>query len=804
MKFSLFQRIRITHSPRLISIGDAVKIIQEGKYKDQVEQIRATQDKDIRSELKKDLLPVFCFSGTFSERNTRGLKNHSGLICLDFDNVPDEELIPLKERLAQDIYTHLLFISPSGNGLKLVVRIPPSKHDHKKYFKALLGHFNHACIDRGTSDVTRGCNVSYDPDLYFNPDAITFTKMIEEVEVQIKGALDAIIPHSSEEVILRNLLTWWKKKYGARKGQRHTNLYILAAAMSDFGILRSTALNTCLSLEDVDFTEDEIESTVVDVYERHKARFGTKKFEDRATVKKIEKQIYSGVSTKQIFIDTPGVAADEAEMEKICKAITERTPVEDFWEYIDGKMTLNHFRFKIFLSQLGFFKYFPEGSENSLLIKIDGKLVDLVSSENVKDAVLADLASRKEVSYEPFNFMAEKTKYFDKNSLNLMEEKNIVTPKDDAETCHLFYKNHIVVIGPESVDTIQYEEIEGYVWKRHIIGRNFGKADGRDSVFKQFLWLVADRDILRYSTLMSVIGYYLHSYKDRSASKIVVLNDEVIDETPNGGSGKGIFARAIGFMKRTVSLDGKMFRPDDPFVYQRLSEDTQVLVYDDVKRNFTIEPLFSISTDGLTIQRKFEKEIRLTPERSPKMLVLTNYALAGTGGSTERRQFDVEFSAHFSVHHSPVDEFGHLLFDDWDYEEWSRFDNYMIECVQYFLKYGLVQSGFKNLATRKFIQNTCHEFYEWADGEDSSLPINTKIYRNAIFEEFIGDHSDKKNLSKKRFSGWIKKYTEFKGYQLKEGRDHVGRWTIVYDPERPAVEEIKRIIGDTEAIDAPF
>lgn len=806
MKFSFFNKLKITHSPQTVTAGHVADLIRGEKYKIEIEKIRSCSDKKERDELKRELLPLVCFSGTFETRSSKGLKKHSGLICLDFDGVPDEEIIPLKDKLAEDPHTHMLFISPSGNGLKQVVKIPNSARDHKKYFKALIEHFDTPYIDKGTSDITRGCNLSYDPDLYFNENSETWVKMLDEVPVKIKTREDVIISLKSEDTIITRLLTWWKKGYGMKKGERHTNLYILAAAFSKFGILYSSALGICLSLEDVDFTEEEITSTVKDVYDRHKHQFGTEQFEDREAVRKLEMQIHSGDSVRQIYLDNPGIVESEAEMAQIYEAIIKRTPIEQFWDYNEkGKLELNHFRFKRYLSENGFFKYFPYESDRSALINIDGKVADLVSPENIKDFVLCELSQRKDASYEPFNFMAEKTKYFEKESLNLVETIDVSVPIDTDNTCHLFYKNCIVLVGIDSVETFPYEDIDGYVWKRHIINRNFGVSDNKDSVFKQFIWLVASRNEQRYCTLMSVIGYYLHGYKDRSTSKIVVLNDEVIDETPNGGSGKGIFARAIGFMKRMISLDGKMFRTDDPFAYQRLSEDTQVLVFDDVKRNFTIEPLFSISTDGLTIQRKYEKEMRLPPESSPKILVLTNYALAGTGGSVERRQFDVEFSSHFSAQHTPVEEFGHLLFDEWDFEEWARFDNYMVECVQFYLNNGLVQSGFKNLVTRKFIQNTCYEFYEWAEGEDPGLPINVKIYRNAIFDEFISEHSDKKNLSKKRFTLWIKKFAEFKGYQIKEGRDfNSGRWTIVYDKDRPAAEEIKRIIGDTEAVDAPF
>jgi hypothetical protein len=65
------------------------------------------------------------------------------------------------------------------------------------------------------------------------------------------------------------------------------------------------------------------------------------------------------------------------------------------------------------------------------------------------------------------------------------------------------------------------------------------------------------------------------------------------------------------------------------------------------------------------------------------------------------------------VNHTPQKEFGCMFFDEWDSEEWARFDRFMINCIQYYLQNGLVASKTKNLAVRKFINETHSDFYEW-------------------------------------------------------------------------------------------
>ena len=39
-------------------------------------------------------------------------------------------------------------------------------------------------------------------------------------------------------------------------------------------------------------------------------------------------------------------------------------------------------------------------------------------------------------------------------------------------------------------------------------------------------------------------------------------------------------------------------------------------------------------------------------------------------------------SNHYNANTTPNGEFGHMLFDDWDSDEWKRYDNFIVHCVQ--------------------------------------------------------------------------------------------------------------------------
>ena len=152
-----------------------------------IEQIRATEDKGARDALKKRL-PVVVFSGRFAYRNEKSLRSYSGLACIDLDaqDNPDKDLIALKELLAQDGYVLTCFTSVSGRGLKLLVRLSEPldpvpdvealKKAHRAGFEAFRSYLRdvYGLVADRTPDLSRGCYVTWDPNLRVNWSACIF------------------------------------------------------------------------------------------------------------------------------------------------------------------------------------------------------------------------------------------------------------------------------------------------------------------------------------------------------------------------------------------------------------------------------------------------------------------------------------------------------------------------------------------------------------------------------------------------------------------------------------------------------
>lgn len=136
------------------------------------------EKKRLKEEMRKFKALVFdcvTFSGCFGANRTDAeLIMHSGLVCLDFDHV-GYTLASLKERIIEDKFFKalLLFVSPSGDGLKLVIAIDLQKCDHKTWCEALRNYFMKAYLldaDKACCNMSRTCFLPHDPNVYVAPE----------------------------------------------------------------------------------------------------------------------------------------------------------------------------------------------------------------------------------------------------------------------------------------------------------------------------------------------------------------------------------------------------------------------------------------------------------------------------------------------------------------------------------------------------------------------------------------------------------------------------------------------------------
>jgi len=783
---TIFANIKDTSTPFYRSVRKVLSRVKDGASKNKVNAIRKEKDKSSRNELKRGL-PAVCFSGTFTKRLDNALTQHSGLICLDFDGYErSKEMKDEKDKLSKDRYVFSVFVSPSGNGLKALVKIPADVDNHLNYFNALEKHFNSEHFDTTSKNISRVCYESYDPLIYINEESLLWDKIDEPEYSEVMVHRDPKTIHITDDnKIVDILLKWWTKKFGMVDGERNMNLYKLAMAFNDFGVNKSLASHIMRDFEQPDFKMVEITRTIDSAYRRTE-NFGIKQYEDRDKISHIKAQLKSGVSKKEVRsqLKESSIGSD------VIDSVLERVELENadvsFWERNDrGVIKIIPIDFKSFLEDSGFYKYCPEGSKNYIFVKVTNNLIDHTSEKEIKDFILNYLIDLDDKGI--YNFFADSVRYFREEFLTLLSTIDIFFMEDTKDTSYLYYKNGAVLITKDTVSIIDYLDLGGYVWKDHVIDRSFDVRDEYSCDYQVFIGNICNKDSERIATMRSTIGYMMHGYKNMSYCPAIILNDEVISDSPEGGTGKGLFMNALSQMKKMVVIDGKAFAFEKSFPYQLVSADTQILCFDDVKKHFDFERLFSVVTEGLTLEKKNKDAIKIPFSKSPKIAITTNYTIKGSGNSFARRKWELELHQHYNKNHTPSMEFNKHFFAEWDIDEWYQFDNYMVSCLQGYLSTGLVECKLINVGLNQLRGNTGDDFVEWCGLTKGSehnklLEPNIKVYKQDLLHDFIQDFPDyapraKHSVTRNEFYKWLKAYCKHKHeVEPDDGRDSVGRW----------------------------
>jgi len=754
-------------TPYIISIEDVYERIKTGMngVDKLVLEIRSKQTKAERNVLKKNLKAIL-FAGEFTQRNDNSLKSHSGFMIADFDDFTnDVELNYWIKKLKNDVHVYMLFISPSGNGFKAVIRIPKSNaNEHKLRHEAFANYIKCDYFDTTNKNVSRVCFESYDPNIYLNVFAEEFTLMEQDKGYTYQEKAPICILRNEQEII--NRIMKFEFGFTFTEGSRNEYIFRVACCFNEYGIDKNTCENYLWNnVVNGKFDHQEFITSVKSAYK--KTNSGSKYFDDHTTIKNVENDIKRGVPVQEV---KKKHNVDDDVIEDVQDKIDKEDEV--FWNIKkkkDGEaiVTINEWKYCEFLIKNGFLKYYPENAEKPSFVRVVENKVNLISTAQIKDFVLEFL--REQNNIDVWNYCSRHVNLFTEKYLDFIESIDLLMLSDTKDKSFIPFKNGVVEVTKNNYKLIPFVDVDGYIWEKQIIPRNFKKLEDNTNDFKDFINKVSAKDQKRYNALCSTLGYLIHAHKDKTDQKAIIFNDQEVDDNPNGGSGKSLVLTSLSHFRRLVKIDGKTFNPaKSDFVYQRVSVDTQILGFDDVKRNFNFEQLFSLITEGITVNRKNKDEIFIPFERSAKIVITTNYVINGAGNSHDRRRHEIEFFQYFNNKKTPLDEYGKLLFDQWNKEDWERFDNFMISNLQLYLKDGLIQGISINADVKRFIQSTSKDFADWV--EDENLKINVRNYTSESIDEFKKEYKEYHSLSPRIFVTWCKKYAEFKGYEFMKGK----------------------------------
>lgn len=171
-KVSFYQSVRNTSQSTELGLDDVMTSIQIGEYEELVDEVRKAKTKKEKSKIKLKL-PAFTGSGTFTTRKNDSLISHSGRIIIDLDGLEDVDAA--KAELGADPFVEYAFTSVGGNGLAVVFKINPAKHDQTfEQIRQYIESKYELEVDKAVKEVARLRFVSYDPDLIYNANAEVF------------------------------------------------------------------------------------------------------------------------------------------------------------------------------------------------------------------------------------------------------------------------------------------------------------------------------------------------------------------------------------------------------------------------------------------------------------------------------------------------------------------------------------------------------------------------------------------------------------------------------------------------------
>jgi hypothetical protein len=249
-----------------IDLDKVLIAIKEGKWESPISKIRTLKEEgreDEASKLKLSL-PAFTVSAEYKgERRKLNISRYLGYVNLDYDKLDDPNRV--KSVVASLPFTYSAFISPSGNGVKVIVKIDSDLDQHEDAFKSVREYYDTVVgirSDEKVKDVLRLCFVSHDPELYLNDSVHTYMLPIAN--------------GGKSKPTLEWLSDFTSKVVQFAEGSRNQFVHQLACNANRYGIDKYDLLQYCSTMASTGFGEVEIRSTINGAYERNASEFNSR------------------------------------------------------------------------------------------------------------------------------------------------------------------------------------------------------------------------------------------------------------------------------------------------------------------------------------------------------------------------------------------------------------------------------------------------------------------------------------------------------------------------------------------------
>lgn len=382
----------------------------------------------------------------------------------------------------------------------------------------------------------------------------------------------------------------------------------------------------------------------------------------------------------------------------------------------------------------------------------------------------------------------------------LLIDKKIIY--DTSSKSYMYFQNGFLEMSTE-IKMLDYSALDGYIWKGSQKDHNIDLSESTTGDYEDFIHKIATNryegmpveNIEKFNTLRSSIGYMLHNFKNPSFHKVVVLTDEVISNSPQGGTGKSLFQKALSKIVSTVGISGIDFQINKNYTYEEVKMDTRLINIDDCMKNFNFTELFSLVTADFTVRKKYVSQVTIPFETSPKFCISSNAVINGDGGSFRRRMIEIEFSNYFSDSYTPVNEYRRNFFSEWDESEWNRFYVFMANCILYYLNNGIVEYERLNIAEKKTKSAIGESLYEFFD---NYLEVDKYFTAKFLIDEFALGYNEE--ITPTKLTQSLKKYAEFKNLYFVDEYDKKikSKVYILTNQNATTLSEMKKLVDYKE------
>jgi hypothetical protein len=482
-------------------------------------------------------------------------------------------------------------------------------------------------------------------------------------------------------------------------------------------------------------------------------------------------------------------------------------------------------------------KNVKDGAE---LVQIKGNVVTAVKPKSIR-GFMRQFCVDRFLEIDLRNTIRTTTQLSD-SSIMQLEELKIDFSDFDKYCQYIFFKNKTLRIGGKEVKEYKAGEIEKYVWNEEVIDHNFKLADepftitrsesgvfditvnNTSSKYMSFLinasrvfWreeleeslagmspaeqteyrkqnkfniagknLTQDQIEIQKQHLINkifCIGYLLHRYKDKSKPWAIWAMDNKIsaEGESHGGSGKSACFGTLAKFMKTVTLAGRNPKlTDNPHIYDRVTEHTDMILIDDADQNLNFKFFFDSITTAMVVNPKNNQSYEIPHELSPKIVFTSNFVLRNIDPSQERRLLYCVFSDYYhekgegdeyNETRKISDDFdGKNLFEsDYTEEEWNADYNFFAHAVRFYLSVpGTLKLNppMENVTMRQLLTDMGDAFKMWADAyfapEESNGNIDNFVVKSVALDDF--QKTSKTSWTTNKFTKACKSFCKYYGY----------------------------------------